>query len=94
MRSLIPMTVITRVPRYKRLLSYIVLRLFALAPLREVQALHFILFARWTYVKRRSAAFAKQYGSDYPSDFLMFVTNYSGRFNPYIDAFESTATPA
>ncbi|HET7843977.1 MAG TPA: hypothetical protein VFL14_07490 [Xanthomonadales bacterium] len=84
-----PMTVITPIPVRWRWLQWLVIEVFRRLPLGVVRQLAFIHFARWIVVRRdrlpRLAA--EQPKEKLDNDLYLFITNFNGPWDQYIDAF-------
>lgn len=86
-----PMTVITPIPRWLCWPTRIILLfLLIFSPLREVDRLQFIHFARWQ-VLRSKRTFRRlhwnQPARPLKYDYFLFSTNFNGSWDQYIDAF-------
>ena len=85
-----PMQTISAVPAWRAWLTRLVyLLLRNLASFTELKALRFIHFARWVVLK--PSAFPR-FGNEQPrqplrDNFILFSTNFNGKWDQYIDAF-------
>jgi hypothetical protein len=64
----------------------------AIKPLRkDLVQLSFIHFARWVIIKRRTfpRSCAQQPEEELKYDYLLFLSNFNGTWNQYIDAFSA-----
>lgn len=84
-----PMTVLTPVRGFKRLIIRLVIWVFLRLALEDVHNLKFIHFARWVLIRRKDLP---QFGGEQPvenlrDDYFLFYSNFNQSWDQYIDAF-------
>jgi len=84
-----PMTVLTPVRRVYRLAVVIFLKIFSWLPLTAARKLKFIHFAGWTAIRRDKfpRLSDEQPEEELKNDYFLFMTNFNGSWDQYIDAF-------